>query len=69
VLISVVGIAPIKAYDDNEHTFIIGVFILLFNMKPFLQSFLKTHFPQPIHAFGYGSAVFQQANYKVDTPS
>jgi len=40
-------------------------------MKGFLQQLLKSNFPvsetgKIVHAFGYGSAVFKQANYNVD---
>ena len=39
-------------------------------MKPFLQELIKVNFPSQhvVHAFGYGSAVFKQANYNVKTP-
>ena len=40
-------------------------------MKPFLSNVLKHNFASEhiVHAFGYGSAVFKQANYNIDTPN
>ena len=40
-------------------------------MKPFLNTLIKHNFPSSniVHAFGYGSAVFQQANYQIDVPN
>ena len=38
-------------------------------MKPFLSKLLKYNFPANehiCHAFGYGSAVFKQANYNIE---
>ena len=39
-------------------------------MKSFLNTIIKNSFPDKhvVHAFGYGSAVFQQANYNIDVP-
>ena len=40
-------------------------------MKSLLQKVIRHNFPAEehiVHAVGYGSAVFKQANYNVDTP-
>ncbi len=38
-------------------------------MKNFLQNLVHSNFPPPCHAFGYGSAVFKQANYNISKPN